>query len=120
MEMGELVGGKIGVEGEKSGAGDEESSGEETGSWPELGNWPETGSRPEEAIGETGNWPETGNRPETGSGPEGRQEFMVATIEEDEIFGRMKGYPMERRPINYRHEISEASDDEVNRWFEQA
>ena len=105
---------------EMSGEEKGESGEEETGIWPEFGNWPETGNRPENAMGETGSGPETGNRPETGSRPEGKTEVMAATVEEDEIFGNMRGYPTERHPINYRREISNASDAEVNSWFEKA
>ena len=110
---------------EKSGGVDELNDEEETGIWPVVGNWPETGIRPEKATGETGNWPGTGIRPEkaigeTGSRPEGKRELEVASIEEDEIFGKMKGYPTERRPIDYRRSISTVPEGVVNSWFEQS
>ena len=97
-----------------------------TGNRPETGIWPETGSRPEqitggernkmlrEHSGRSGNWPETGSRPEKWNIP------MAATVEEDDIFEKRKGYSTGRRPVDFQHEMSEAPEDEINEWFSQA
>ena len=103
-----------------------------TGNRPETGIWPETGSRPEQITGgerdtklgqhsgHTGNRPETGIRPETGSRPKKRNIPMAATVEKDEIFGKRKGYPTGRRPVDFQREMSQAPVDEIDEWFSQA
>lgn len=41
----------------------------------------------------------------------------VANLEE-EVFGRTRGYPTDRRPVNYRRDIDgETSDEVITEWF---
>ena len=103
-----------------------------------TGNRPETGSRPEQItegerdrkLGErrgrngnrpeTGNWRETGIWPKTGSRPEKRNIPMGPMVEEDEIFGKRKGYLTERRPVDFQRDMSQAPEDDINEWCSQA
>ena len=55
---------------------------------------------------------------ETDDGREPRGEYpMVASVEEDIIFGSKKGYPTERRPSAFRRELSDAPADVIEAWF---
>ena len=44
----------------------------------------------------------------------------VASVEEDEIFGKRKGYPNDRRPCDYRCELSDTPADVIDCWFAEA
>ena len=44
----------------------------------------------------------------------------VASVEEDEIFGKRKGYPTDRRPCDFRRELSDTPADVIDAWFAEA
>ena len=59
---------------------------------------------------------ELGGEMVRGKGYKAGREVLVATVEEDHIFGTRRGYPTNKRPATFRRELSDALVEVIEAW----